>query len=1393
MLLADTHLTFVVGIDIHFTTMIPFNPFHPYVGMVLDPADYIPFIGTNVHINGLKRGNSDTSGVIVPLVHIPLFTPPWLMTSIIGHESMNFYASDTVFSDSTRLSPKGHMLMTCNDIGIPLSLSVGKGKKFKIVPTLFSPTSFSLPTPTGLPVNVGGPYVPDWGGMLTGLLAGLGFGALMKYGKKVFNKVLKKAIGPNWLSRQLCKAGFEPINLINGAVLYEGVDFGFSGVLALSWDRSWYSDSDYVGWLGHGVHSCYDRALELYPSEDALGLRLEDGRIVGFPTLLKEEEFYLRSEKITLKRISEGYVAQDHVSNTYSYFTAFDVKKQQYQLTRIANADGLGIDFEIVNNRLRRIIDSGSREVNVFYNDAGFISKMSLLSGGDSEDLVSYRYDDYGNMTGIIDALGHCTSMEYVGHLMVKKEDRNGQCFYWEYDEWNRCVHTWGDGGWQEGWITYHKEEGYNLVKDANQAITTYYYEPNQLVTGVKDPMGVCTYTQYTAWMEVYREVDGAGRVTGYSYDDRGNRTSICYADGTKEYFMYNSKDLLEIWINPEGEKTLYVYDELASHRIKSIVGEDQVATYFNYTSEGLLSEIRKEGNVLSLSYDARYNVKTWRENGKVLKRWDYNDRGRVIAEYIPNQMPNYFSYDALDRVLEITGSDGKEIHFRYNQYDEVVGVETGGHEVSFSYTPMGSLSSRTENGVKVSFEYDKMEQLRSIRNERNERYFFTRNRSGKIVKEQGFDGLEKRYRYNEAGEVIHIERGGGRYTSYEQDALGRITRASYEDGSWETYSYNKNGALIAACNQDISIYLERDAKGRVVKEVQSPTLGGGTEHSHEVEIRYNKLGQRTHVVSSLGAEVVSRYNQQGLIASISAQSEVLKEQHKAWEASLEYDSQGRELERYVTGGVHSKMRYHLGNPVGQSMYSHGEQRGYRGYTWDTNHQLLETRSHLNQDPIGFSYDAFGNLARAKYSYKDILFKTPDAVGNLYKEEDQSDRVYGKGGRLLKDEEYHYKYDVEGHLILKSKRRINEKLAMPKHDNILDKWLGSGKPSKEAQLAHENWQLGDWGYVWYGNGRLKEVKNPDGSVVKMEYDALGRRTSKRAQGKVTRFFWDGNVLLHEWNHKEEDTPAVVVDAIGMLSYDKVAPIENLVTWVYESGRFVPSAKLVGGERYSILSDYLGTPIQAYDARGNIVWECELDIYGKVRNLHGEKTFIPFRYQGQYEDVETGLYYNRFRYYSPDTGTYISQDPIGLLGNNPNFYAYVPDVNSKIDPLGLMEIPPGFIRRTATIGDVDMPSIRAARREAMRRLNIPTSQPYKSIIKKDPLDKRFLIQEIFDINNKKLGTLNIHQDGHIFYDKSEFEKPHYHVFDEGSKQKGHITYDKGKPRGTHSNLDFKGCH
>ncbi|MGY3187368.1 RHS repeat domain-containing protein [Lysinibacillus sp. TE18511] len=126
---------------------------------------------------------------------------------------------------------------------------------------------------------------------------------------------------------------------------------------------------------------------------------------------------------------------------------------------------------------------------------------------------------------------------------------------------------------------------------------------------------------------------------------------------------------------------------------------------------------------------------------------------------------------------------------------------------------------------------------------------------------------------------------------------------------------------------------------------------------------------------------------------------------------------------------------------------------------------------------------------------------------------------------------------------------------------------------------------------------------------------------------------------------------------------------NRCTWVFND-RFVPSAKITNEGIYSIISDYLGTPVEAYGEQGNRVWSAELDIYGRVNEFTGEKDFIPFRYQGQYEEVEIGFYYNRFRYYDPEQGNYTQIDPIGLAGGNPTLYGYVRNTNNSFDPFGL---------------------------------------------------------------------------------------------------------------------------
>jgi uncharacterized protein RhaS with RHS repeats len=85
---------------------------------------------------------------------------------------------------------------------------------------------------------------------------------------------------------------------------------------------------------------------------------------------------------------------------------------------------------------------------------------------------------------------------------------------------------------------------------------------------------------------------------------------------------------------------------------------------------------------------------------------------------------------------------------------------------------------------------------------------------------------------------------------------------------------------------------------------------------------------------------------------------------------------------------------------------------------------------------------------------------------------------------------------------------------------------------------------------------------------------------------------------------------------------------------FEEDSFAPLAKLTKQGAYSVVCDHLGTPLSLHDAQGETTWELQLDSYGNVRRGRGRTQDCPFRYQGQYEDTETGLYYNRFRYYDP---------------------------------------------------------------------------------------------------------------------------------------------------------------
>ena len=254
--------------------------------------------------------------------------------------------------------------------------------------------------------------------------------------------------------------------------------------------------------------------------------------------------------------------------------------------------------------------------------------------------------------------------------------------------------------------------------------------------------------------------------------------------------------------------------------------------------------------------------------------------------------------------------------------------------------------------------------------------------------------------------------------------------------------------------------------------------------------------------------------------------------------------------------------------------------------------------NELTAGQVTYGYDEFSNLVWSNQdSQFDYFHRNVDDVGNLYETKEKTDRVYGVGSRLLETREARFSYDEEGNLVQKVEKN------------------------------------GDtWKYEYNGNGMMSKVIRPDQTEVTFKYDSLGRRIEKSSNEKVMNFVWDGNTILHEYfSQDNSDEFEKRVE-----SQNKSEIPANLVTWVFNDG-FVPTAKITSQGNYSIISDYLGTPVEAYDVLGDRVWSAELDIYGRVKEFTGEQDFIPFRYQGQYEDLEIGLYYNRFRYYSPSEG------------------------------------------------------------------------------------------------------------------------------------------------------------
>jgi RHS repeat-associated protein len=187
-----------------------------------------------------------------------------------------------------------------------------------------------------------------------------------------------------------------------------------------------------------------------------------------------------------------------------------------------------------------------------------------------------------------------------------------------------------------------------------------------------------------------------------------------------------------------------------------------------------------------------------------------------------------------------------------------------------------------------------------------------------------------------------------------------------------------------------------------------------------------------------------------------------------------------------------------------------------------------------------------------------------------------------------------------------------------------------------------------WRFDWGDDDRLQAVWLPDGRVVRFVYDPFARRLEKRVERdraveSVTRYAWSGDAMVHEVRER------------ASASGDPV--LEERAYAVLPEATLPLADRVRGGERDEIryyVEAPNGMPEALVAGDGRLLGTVGASLFGKVEGDRAELT--PVRFPGQYADEETGLYYNRHRYYDPETGQYLSPEPTRLEGSL-RTYAY----------------------------------------------------------------------------------------------------------------------------------------
>lgn len=992
-------------------------------------------------------------------------------------------------------------------------------------------------------------------------------------------------------------------------------------------------------------------------------------------------------------------------------FTVWNSKQQLYYifaeanfgrvwLSRIEDRNGNTVSFIYDPDGLARVVHSDGFDLSV-HSENWLLKAVFTGVAEDTRRMVEWSYTARGCLEEVHSAQSGYLHYYYDEHdRIVRWHDSKASDVSYIWNQHDRVARIVSTSGYMSGDFSYDIQNRITRFTDGLGATSVYFHDEDGLVWKEIDPLGHEWLTEWGISFNIVSTTTPLGIKSTLEYDEIGNAVSATDADGATSSWVYRPDGLLASSSDAEGNSREYHYDNRGN--MVAMINEVGETTSLRVGKRGEMLRVdQPNGGQSRVFYDHLMRPRAVTDAAGNTRTMQYDIEGRLlwVTDALGHQTRFDYRRDAINpkgAVREVLLADGSREQFEYDSEGKPARfIDGNGNVRDFSYGAFDLPLSTTDSfGNRLRYEYDSEGRMIAVINAKSERYEFVYDAAGRMLREREFGGITTSYSHDADGRTISRLTADGVETLYDYNVRNELLAASVlRDGvkAGTRYAYDKRGLLIAAESADSRIKFEYDALGRATREELNgrAVLSGYTKgelnrvtregDSAALQLSYDPAGEvQSLSIAGHGAMAFSR-DARGF--------EVLRRSETGFAQAQSYSPTGL-LEAQIAGPLAAVSSQVSGLPGHEKVHSRhtvmGALKVNRHYQWDPAANLVgitdgrwgETRyAHDSRNQIvqtthqsrfagasfmeHFGYDACNNLSLADYaSGTDRARATKETFPGQSVEQ-------AAGGRVRKRGHFHYAYDPRGRVI-------------------------------EKRYQEDGFRPRIWRYEWDGQNRLVQLETPEGETWRYGYDALGRRIRRlrviegskkpsagrpapnglgKSQGAAVgaAYQWDCNQLIAE----------APVYADGTIAWDKAR------SWIYEPGTFKPLAQLgANGDLHYVVTDQAGTPRELIsEDGGKVAWAAGFRTWGQVEkqqfwpddpaandNEAVETIDCPLRFQGQWEDSESGLYYNHQRYYDPDSAQYLTPDPIGLSGGS-RLQGYVANPGTWVDPMGLVPCVP----------------------------------------------------------------------------------------------------------------------